>query len=66
MNWNTQICAGEYAGGKDTCQGDSGGPLYVLDNINGKQKYVLSGIVSYGYGCADPQVWIFNLINSSY
>jgi plasminogen len=56
MNWNTQICAGEYAGGKDTCQGDSGGPLYVLDTINGKQKYVLSGVVSYGYGCADPQV----------
>lgn len=20
-NWTTQICAGEYAGGKDTCQG---------------------------------------------
>lgn len=22
--WNGQICAGEYAGEKDTCQGDSG------------------------------------------
>jgi secreted trypsin-like serine protease len=51
-NWNTQICAGEYAGGKDTCQGDSGGPLYVLDTINGKSKYILSGITSYGYSCA--------------
>lgn len=34
-------------------KGDSGGPLYVLDNINGKQKYVLSGITSYGEGCAN-------------
>ena len=51
-NWNTQVCAGEYAGGKDTCQGDSGGPLFVLDTINGKSKYVLSGITSYGYSCA--------------
>ena len=51
-NWNTQICAGDINGGKDTCQGDSGGPLYVLDTINGKSKYVLSGITSYGYECA--------------
>ena len=50
-NWNTQVCAGENAGGKDTCQGDSGGPLFVLDTINGKSKYVLSGIISYGYSC---------------
>ncbi len=51
-NWNTQICAGEYSGGKDTCQGDSGGPLYVLGKINGKNKYILSGVTSYGVGCA--------------
>ena len=29
-----------------------GGPLYVLDKINGKEKYVMAGVVSYGYGCA--------------
>ena len=51
-NWTTEICAGEYNGGKDTCQGDSGGPLYYLDIINNKAKYVLVGITSYGDGCA--------------
>ncbi|KAF5286941.1 hypothetical protein FQR65_LT12400 [Abscondita terminalis] len=34
------------APGKDSCQGDSGGPLVS----NGRQV----GIVSWGYGCADP------------
>jgi secreted trypsin-like serine protease len=47
-----QICAGLYSGGKDTCQGDSGGPLYYLDTINSKSKYVVSGVVSFGNGCA--------------
>ncbi|XP_031328283.1 trypsin alpha-like [Photinus pyralis] len=41
---DTMICFG--SPGKDSCQGDSGGPLVV----DGKQV----GIVSWGYGCADP------------
>lgn len=43
---NGQICAAVPEGGKDACQGDSGGPL----TINGH----LAGIVSWGYGCAQP------------
>ncbi|CAH1996469.1 unnamed protein product [Acanthoscelides obtectus] len=44
---NTMICAGYVGRGeKDACQGDSGGPLLA----DGK----LFGIVSWGYGCADP------------
>lgn len=40
----TMICAANDK--KDSCQGDSGGPL-VADGV-------LIGIVSWGYGCADP------------
>jgi secreted trypsin-like serine protease len=45
------ICAGLNAGGKDTCQGDSGGPLTRRQNGNYK---VLTGITSWGIGCAEP------------
>jgi hypothetical protein len=44
----TMVCA--YDGQHDTCQGDSGGPLLVPDDLGG---FVLAGITSWGYGCAD-------------
>ncbi|XP_075972437.1 uncharacterized protein LOC142974159 [Anticarsia gemmatalis] len=42
------ICAGVPEGGKDTCQGDSGGPAV------GTTDKLLTGITSFGYGCAQP------------
>jgi secreted trypsin-like serine protease len=51
-NWDSQICAGEIAGGKDTCQGDSGSSLFSKAIVNGKERFVSVGITSYGEGCA--------------
>lgn len=51
---NTMFCAGYDEGKKDACQGDSGGPIFYKDQIT--QKFVLVGVVSWGYGCARENV----------
>ncbi|KAI9297752.1 trypsin-like serine protease [Neoconidiobolus thromboides FSU 785] len=53
LDINTQLCAGYFEDMQmDTCQGDSGGPLFIKI----EQVYYIVGIVSYGIGCASPDL----------
>lgn len=45
-----QFCAGYEQGLIDACQGDSGGPLIVRN----QNQWYQAGIVSTGFGCAQP------------
>ncbi|MEQ2160240.1 hypothetical protein GOODEAATRI_031622, partial [Goodea atripinnis] len=47
------FCAGHRKGGQDACEGDSGGPLVVRY----KKTWFLTGVVSWGKGCAKENMY---------
>lgn len=51
---DNMLCAGLPEGGQDSCQGDSGG---FIGAPLGNGKYVQLGIVSWGVGCARPNLF---------
>merc|ERR1719453_6859 len=53
------MCAGLSTGGVDACQGDSGGPLFAPSGSDDSDSngYHLVGIVSWGVGCALPDMY---------
>ncbi|XP_037135015.1 transmembrane protease serine 9-like isoform X2 [Syngnathus acus] len=61
VDLDSMICAGFLEGGKDTCLGDSGGPMVTeQDSI-----WIQSGIISFGFGCAQPnQPGVYTRVSS--
>lgn len=51
----SKICARDVQDKIDACQGDSGGPMMIdKPGTDGKSRFYLIGVVSFGYRCAVP------------
>lgn len=56
----SQYCAYDPIGRKDSCQGDSGGPLQTIQSFAGPAKVV--GVVSFGIGCGSGHPGIYTRV----
>ena len=56
----TMLCASTDMWMQDTCQGDSGGPLTTVES----GSRVLSGITSWGYGCAGFSAGVYTNVSN--
>ncbi len=60
-----QMCAGYSRGGVDTCAGDSGGPLMCQIKKNGRNRWHVYGVTSFGEGCGDKGKYgIYTRVNN--
>ncbi|KAG4075686.1 hypothetical protein HA402_003511 [Bradysia odoriphaga] len=60
---DSQLCAGDSTGMKDTCQGDSGGPISV-STMNGRQiVYHVVGVTSFGSACATTVPGVYTKVS---
>lgn len=59
----SQVCAGDETGVQDTCQGDSGGPLLTVLYPFGFHTFYVTGITSFGQGCATKQPGVYTRVS---
>ena len=52
INSTVAFCAGDGKGGNDTCQGDTGGAFVRQGKRGEDYRWVATGLVSWGLGCA--------------
>ena len=52
FNSTVSFCAGDGKGGNDTCHGDSGGAFVREGKRGDKYRWIVTGLVSWGEGCA--------------
>ncbi|CAF1120138.1 unnamed protein product, partial [Brachionus calyciflorus] len=61
-DWERNFCAGEYnTYGNETSEWDYGGAVYSRYDVNGKKKYVATGLLSYDTWCEtlhSPAVYV--------
>lgn len=59
FNSSVTFCAGDGKGGKDTCNGDSGGPFVRESRREDGYRWIATGLVSWGEGCAQKDKFTF-------